>query len=141
MSTPTSNKLQQPKWVKVKTLAPCQTYIDVIVKVYKTRHLLTQKRSDNTSKEYSEALVGDETGCLILTLCDDDIKLAQEGAVLEIINAKIEMAKFYMRLVVDKWGKIRPSTRTISHVNLSNNLSNVEFELVDKTDENSASAE
>lgn len=62
----------------------------------------------------------------------EQIDAAQPGSLVEVRNAKIEMLKGYMRLVVDKWGRVAKSADTPSFtVNLENNLSSVEYELVE----------
>jgi replication factor A1 len=62
----------------------------------------------------------------------DQIDLVQPGKSIIVRNAKIEMFnKGFMRLVVDKWGKIEPAKEPLNfEVNKDNNLSNVEYELV-----------
>lgn len=54
----------------------------------------------------------------------------KKGATIEVHNGRTEVFKEYMRLAVDKWGKIIPSTTPVSSVNLNENLSNVAYEKV-----------
>jgi len=50
-------------------------------------------------------------------------------------NSKIDMFKGYMRLAVDKWGKIELAKEAANwEVNTDNNLSAVEYELVTVND-------
>ncbi len=61
----------------------------------------------------------------------EQIDIVQPGKTVIIRNSKIDMFKGFMRLAVDRWGKVEPSTETAKfEVNSNNNLSNVEYELV-----------
>lgn len=56
------------------------------------------------------------------------------GKVLNILNGRIEMFdKTYIRLVVNKWGKIQPSDEPIGEVNRSNNVSLVAYKQIEIT--------
>ena len=52
------------------------------------------------------------------------------GATVILRNAKIDMFKGSMRLAVDKWGRIEPTDPAKFEVKEDNNLSLVEYELV-----------
>ena len=117
----------------------------------------------------TQALVGDKTGSVLLTvrngqspialhasvtlttrqlecasltdghrlslgvrMCTEQIAVCQPGQSITIRNAKIEMYKGHMRLVVDIWGVIEPSEKQLDEQpDTSNNLSSIEYELVD----------
>lgn len=49
---------------------------------------------------------------------------------MTIRNAHAKVVEAKMRLEVDKWGKIEESQTPVPTVNLKNNLSEVEYELV-----------
>lgn len=50
-------------------------------------------------------------------------------------NAKIDMFKGSMRLAVDKWGRVEVTDPASFVVKEENNLSSVEYELVNVVDE------
>lgn len=54
----------------------------------------------------------------------------QEGSTIILRNAKIDMFKGSMRLAVDKWGRIEVTEPASFTVKEDNNLSLIEFELV-----------
>jgi hypothetical protein len=54
----------------------------------------------------------------------------KEGATITVRNCAANVTNEHMRLEVDRWGKIEPSAEKIDKVNLTNNLSDVEYELV-----------
>lgn len=56
------------------------------------------------------------------------------GSTVNVRNAKIDMFKGTMRLVVDKWGLIEVTEPATFTVKEDNNLSLVEYELVSVQD-------
>lgn len=58
------------------------------------------------------------------------VDLMKPGASVIIRNAKIDMFKDCMRLAVDKWGRIEITEQVTFEVKEDNNLSLVEYELV-----------
>lgn len=59
----------------------------------------------------------------------------QAGTTVILRNAKIDMFKGTMRLAVDKWGRIEITEPADFAVKEDNNLSLVEYELVNVADE------
>lgn len=57
------------------------------------------------------------------------------GSTVILRNAKIDMFKCSMRLAVDKWGRIEVTDPADFAVKEENNLSLVEYELVNVVDE------
>lgn len=58
----------------------------------------------------------------------------KKGASVEVHNGRTEVFKEYMRLAIDKWGKIIQSSVPVVSVNLENNLSNIAYEKVMPTE-------
>tara|TARA_B110000503_G_C6802804_1_gene271819 strand:- start:62 stop:250 length:189 start_codon:yes stop_codon:yes gene_type:complete len=57
----------------------------------------------------------------------------KEGAYITIRNAHANVVKEHMRIEVDRWAKVETSangTPQVKTVNHSNNLSEIEYELV-----------
>ncbi|CAN4087373.1 unnamed protein product [Withania somnifera] len=52
------------------------------------------------------------------------------GATVILWNAKIDMFKSIMKLAVDKWGRVEVTEPAAFEVKQGNNLSLVEYELV-----------
>lgn len=59
----------------------------------------------------------------------------KEGVTVILRNAKIDMFKGSMRLAVDKWGRVEVTDAGNFVVKEDNNLSLVEYELVNVVDE------
>jgi len=129
--------LAKPEFITVDTLRPETEGHFLKVKVLETILAVDKRRSDGSRVRIAEAIVGDHTGSIVFTLRDDQIDLCVPGATIEVRNAKIDMAlSGFMRLVVDKWGKIFPcKDQATFQVNTSKNLSAVEYELVQVNNE------
>ena len=63
------------------------------------------------------------------------VDLLKPESTVIIRNAKIDMFKGSMRLAVDKWGRIEVTEPASFSVKEDNNLSFVEYELVNVTEE------
>ena len=57
------------------------------------------------------------------------------GATVILRNARIDMFKGSMRLAVDKWGRVEVTESATFEVKEDNNLSLVEYELVNVVEE------
>lgn len=58
------------------------------------------------------------------------VDLLKEGSTIILRNAKIDMFKGSMRLAVDKWGRVEVTEPADFTVKEDNNLSLIEYELV-----------
>lgn len=76
------------------------------------------------------------------TYCDENVwfyffavEMMKAGNTVIIRNAKIDMFKGSMRLAVDKWGRIEVTDPAEFVVKEDNNLSLIEYELVNAVEE------
>ncbi|PNY17998.1 hypothetical protein L195_g014755 [Trifolium pratense] len=58
------------------------------------------------------------------------VDLVKDGSTIILRNAKIDMFKGSMRLAVDKWGRVEVTEPADFTVKEDNNLSLIEYELV-----------
>merc|ERR1712083_204532 len=81
--------------------------------------------------DVKEALCGDDTGCVVLSLrSDDHVALCKAGALIRVQNAHVRMVKGHIRLVVDKWSALKVTDSVeFDTVDEKNNVSAVEYEL------------
>ncbi|CAI7910563.1 unnamed protein product [Closterium sp. NIES-54] len=77
----------------------------------------------------------DETGVIVFTARNEQVDVLKEGATVNLRNAKIDMFRGSMRLAVDKWGLVEPTEDASFKPKEDNNLSLVEYELVNVVDE------
>ncbi|KAA8526806.1 hypothetical protein F0562_008965 [Nyssa sinensis] len=126
-------ELRKPVFIKVVGLKPGTNGHTLTVKVLNSNAVLQKGRSVSQhlrSTRISECLVGDETGVILFTARNDQVDLMRPGATVILRNAKIDMFKGSMRLAVDKWGRIEITEPASFVVKEDNNLSLVEYELV-----------
>lgn len=84
-------------------------------------------RKDGVTYKVAEALVGDETGCVLLNLWNEDIDRFEVGDVIEIRNGYVRLFRGSMRLNIGKYGEARKVEEDIAEVNTENNLSERTF--------------
>ena len=129
----TNSRLRKPVFTKVDQLRPGTFGHTLTVKVVSSKMVLQKGRPDGPQgrqMRIAECLLGDETGMIVFTARNDQVDLAKEGATVILRNAKIDMFKGSMRLAVDKWGLVEVTEPASFSVKEDNNLSLIEYELV-----------
>ncbi len=109
--------------MKVSELHSEMKKISLTIKVEdKTKPRQIVLSTDNMFHRICEALVGDETGVIYITLWDENIENVLRGKYYKITNAYTDIFKNSLRLNTGKYGKIIPATGNFE-VNTANNLS------------------
>jgi len=85
-------------------------------------------RKDRSVHTVAEALVGDETGCVVLSLWDDQINAFDKGDVIQIENGFTSLFRGSLRLNIGKRGNAQKVERKLEKVNTENNLSKIVYE-------------
>jgi replication factor A1 len=128
MSDEVSSESKEP--VKVEKLTPNSRDVNVVVKVVskgETRNITSNR--DYSIHSVADALVGDETACLYLTLWDDNIGKMNEGDTISIKNGYVNLFRGSMRLNIGKYGSFEVLKESpIGEVNKENNLSSKQYE-------------
>jgi len=115
--------------VKVSDLGPYSKQVNTTVKVVqKGEARETVSRQDGTTHRVLDALVGDETGTIYMTLWDDNIDKVNEGDTVSVKNGYVRPFKGSMRLNIGRYGNLEPSTTPLGEVNTQNNLSDRQVE-------------
>jgi len=128
MSTEEPSESKEP--IKIERLTPDSREVNVIVKVISK----SQVRDTTSGRDFSthivaDALVGDETGCVYLTLWDDKIGKIDEGNTISIKNGYVKLLRGSMRLNIGRYGNIELlHDSPITEVNTKNNLSDKLYE-------------
>ncbi|CAL9763058.1 unnamed protein product [Musa acuminata subsp. burmannicoides] len=129
---------RQPVFTKVDQLKPGTSGHTLVVKVVNS-NTVVQKGGAASSHlghtRVAECLVGDDTASVVFTARNEQVDLLKPGATVILRNAKIDMFKGCMRLAVDKWGRIEVAEPANFGVKEDNNLSMVEYELVNVGEE------
>ncbi|KAJ6799319.1 uncharacterized protein M6B38_318130 [Iris pallida] len=130
--------LRKPVFTKVDQLRPGTSGHTLTVKVVSTKMVLQKGRPNGPQvrqMRIAECLVGDETAIIVFTARNEQVDLMKPGETVILRNAKIDMFKGSMRLAVDKWGRVEPTDPADFTVKEDNNLSLIEYELVNVIEE------
>jgi replication factor A1 len=110
--------------LKVGSFKPNLRNLDLIVKIVNIGPSRTvPSKSDQRQHLIAEALVGDETGSVVLTLWDKQINMFKAGDVVEIRGGYTTIFRGSLRLNIGRTGRIEKIDKEISEVNTRNNLS------------------
>ena len=115
--------------VKVETLTPNSRGVNTIVKVVSKGEVRSVTGRDYSVRRVADALVGDETACIYMTLWDEKIDAINEEATMSITNGYINLFRGNMRLNIGKYGSYElVEDSPITEVNTENNLSDKRYE-------------
>ena len=119
-----------PVEAKVGDLTPQSKAVNVTAKVVsKTEIREIPMGRDGSAHKVSDALIGDETGVVYLTLWDDNIEKVNEGDTVRIENGYVTLFKGNIRLNIGKYGKLEPAKEPLTvEVNTENNVSSKTYE-------------
>jgi replication factor A1 len=138
----TQVELKKPTFLKIDNLKPNDVGVNLNVKVVSVKPKLDRLNLDGSRTRINEAVVGDETGCVVFTVRGEnqiDVvdTASKKKSVLIIRNGKIEMFHGFMRLAVDRWGRLQEvdGSDLSGDINTDNNKSSTEYELVDPNKE------
>jgi replication factor A1 len=125
-----SKQPRQPVEAKVAELTPQSRAVNVTAKVVsKTEIREIPMGRDGSPHRVCDALVGDETGSIYLTLWDDNIEKVNENDTLRVENGYVTLFKGNMRLNIGKYGKLEPAKEPFTgEVNTENNMSSKTYE-------------
>ena len=126
-AAPKATETPQTTQVKIGELKPTSRRIDVLVNVIQKQDEREVSTRDGGSHKVADFLVGDETGCIILSLWDADITKIEPGKVYKILNGYVTVFQNSMRISTGKYGSIAPSDESVE-VNTDNNMSDKQVE-------------
>jgi len=121
---------KEPVEAKVGDLTPQSKAVNVTAKVVsKTEIREIPMGRDGSPHKVSDALIGDETGVVYLTLWDDNIEKVNDGDTIRVENGYVTLFKGNIRLNIGKYGKLEPAQTTLeAEVNTENNVSSKTYE-------------
>ena len=114
---------------KIRDLKPNAKRVNVLAKVvHKSEPKEITTRYGET-KHVTEAVVGDDTGVITMSLWDDQANMVEEGETIYVDNGYISLVRGHMRLNVGKYGNIKKSEEeNIEEVNEEQDMSAEEHE-------------
>ncbi len=111
-------------WIKVGDLRPGLRRVNLVAKIVNVGEPRTVTfRRDLSEHRVADALVGDETGSVLLTLWDNNIDKFNVGDVIEVRNGYTSLFRGSLRLNIGFYGSAESVEKDISEVNEENNLS------------------
>ena len=121
---------RQPVEAKVGELTPQSRAVNVTAKVVSKSEIREIPLGrDGSAHKVCDALVGDETGVVYLTLWDDNITKVNDGETIRVENGYVTLFKGNMRLNIGKYGKLEPAKEPLAaEVNTENNVSSKTYE-------------
>ena len=121
---------RQPVEAKVGELTPQSRAVNVTAKVVSKSEIRDIPMGrDGSPHKVCDALVGDETGSIYLTLWDDNIEKVNEDDTIRIENGYVTLFKGNMRLNIGKYGKMATAEEPIEgEVNTENNVSSKTYD-------------
>ena len=121
---------RQPVEAKVGELTPQSRAVNVTAKVVSKSEIREIPLGrDGSAHKVCDALVGDETGSVYLTLWDDNIEKVKENDTLRLENGYVTLFKGNMRLNIGKYGKLEMAKEPLAgEVNTENNVSSKAYE-------------
>ncbi len=121
---------RQPVEAKVGELTPQSRAVNVTAKVVSKSEIRDIPMGrDGSPHKVCDALVGDETGSIYLTLWDDNIEKVNENDTIRVENGYVTLFKGNMRLNIGKYGKLEMAKEPFEgEVNTENNVSSKTYE-------------
>ena len=121
---------RQPVEAKVGELTPQSRAVNVTAKVVSKSEVRDIPMGrDGSAHKVCDALVGDETGSVYLTLWDDNIEKVSEEDTVRIENGYVTLFKGNMRLNIGKYGKMAIAEEPFEgEVNTENNVSSKTYD-------------
>ena len=115
---------EEIEFAKVDALKPSLRNVNVTMKVVDIGEprSVTSRRNHSVHR-VAEALVGDETGCVLLNLWEDQISAFTNGDVIEVKNGYTSLFRGSLRMNIGRQGTAEKVDRDIGEVNTENNLS------------------
>ncbi len=113
---------------KIKDLKPEDKRVNVLAKVVSKSEPKEITTKYGEVKHVTEAVVGDETGVVTMSLWEEQADLVEEGDTIYVDNGYVSLVRGHMRLNVGKYGSIKKSDEEVGDVNEELDMSAQEHE-------------
>ncbi len=113
---------------KIEELNPVSKGIDLLVKVIEINPSKEVTTKDGKTHNVAEVLVGDETGCVLLSLWDENIEKVKVGQTLSIKNGYVSLFRGSIRLNIGRYGSMEVVSKDLPYINKENNISNRSYD-------------
>ncbi len=121
---------RQPVDAKIGELTPDSRAVNILAKVISKSEIRNIAAGrDGAAHRVSDALVADETGCVYLTLWDDNIEKIKEEDTVNVKNGYVNLFRGNIRLNIGRYGTLEVSEQALAgDVNTENNVSTQVYE-------------
>jgi replication factor A1 len=113
---------------KVRDLTPNSKQVNVLAKVVNVGEPKEVMGKFGDPRKVCEAVVGDDTAMIILSLWNEQIGSIQKDETILVDNGYVSLVRGHMRLNVGRYGNLSKSTEAVGEVNQSLDMSQQEFE-------------
>ncbi len=113
---------------KVRDLTPNSKQVNVLAKVLSIGEPKEVMGKFGDPRKVCEAVVGDDTATITLSLWNEQIGSITKDEVVLIDNGYVSLVRGHMRLNVGRYGNLSKSTEAIGEINQSLDMSQQEFE-------------
>ncbi len=113
---------------KVRDLTPNSKQVNVLAKVMSIGETKEVMGKFGDPRKVCEAVVGDDTATIILSLWNEQIGSIQKDEIVLVDNGYVSLVRGHMRLNVGRYGNLSKSTEAMGDVNQSLDMSQQEFE-------------
>jgi replication factor A1 len=113
---------------KVRDLTPSSKQVNVHAKVINVGDAKEVMGKYGDPRKVAEAVIGDETATITLSLWNEQIGTIAKDDVVLIDNGYVSLVRGHMRLNVGRYGSMTKSNDPIGEVNSSLDMSQQEFE-------------
>ncbi|MCW4053236.1 MAG: single-stranded DNA-binding protein [Candidatus Bathyarchaeota archaeon] len=87
-----------------------------------------EPRETRTGKRVTEAVVGDDSGTVLMTLWEETIGEVDVGKTYTITNGYANLFRGSLRLTTGRMGSLEESEEEVGEVNTENNMSEKRYE-------------
>jgi replication factor A1 len=109
--------------LKISEMRP-RARVDTTFKVLEKN----EPRETRTGKRVTEAVVGDDSGTVLMTLWEETIGEVDVGKTYTITNGYANLFRGSLRLTTGRMGSLEESEEEVGEVNTENNMSEKRYE-------------
>lgn len=124
---------------KIADLTATSKQVNILAKVVSIGETREIPRRFGPARKVADALVGDETGAVVLSLWENQIGTVQSDEVVYVDNGYVSLIRDkdnpqlgHIRLNVGKYGTLTKSSENISDVNQEHNISEQTHEMPER---------
>jgi replication factor A1 len=113
---------------KIKDLTPDSKRVNVLAKVVSIGETKDIQTRFGETKKLTEAVLGDDSGLVTMTLWGDQIGIIAPSDTVVIDNGYTSLVRGHLRLNIGKYGNIKKAEETVENINSENDMSAQEHE-------------